>query len=263
MAAGDAWQLSAYHAHSDPQIYSLLLGRTDGRTTEDRPSCSDELLNELQEILHTYGDIPIQSHLSENPGEVELVHELMPDTASYGEGYARYDLFGQPGKTVMAHCVYCTEGETELMRQNGVYVAHCPSSNMNLRSGIAPIRKYLEKGVPVGLGSDVAAGESESIFGEIKKAIEVSKLYQRYVDEAARPLTFAEAFWLATVSGGSFFGKVGSFEAGYELDAVVLDDEKEHHPQSLNIPERLERSVYLGADQKHILAKFVRGRKLI
>lgn len=225
------------------------------------PSCSNALLGELREIVHTY-DIPIQSHLSENPGEVELVKKLMPDSEFYGEGYARFDLFGRNAKTIMAHCIYSTEKEVELMRENGVFVAHCPSSNMNLSSGIAPIRKYLDLGLNVGLGSDVAAGESESIFGEIKKAIEVSKLYTRYIDENARPVSFPEAFWLATVSGGKFFGRVGSFEEGYEFDAVVLDDEKDLHPHPLGISERLERSVYLGADRNRIIAKFVRGKKL-
>lgn len=225
------------------------------------PACSNELLSELREIVHTYG-LPIQSHLSENPGEVELVKELMPESEFYADGYARFDLFGKDTKTVMAHCIYSSEKEIELMRENGVFVAHCPSSNMNLCSGIAPIRKYLDLGIRVGLGSDVAAGESESIFGEIKKAIEVSKLYNRYINENDKSLTFPEAFFLATLSGGEFFGKVGSFEKDYELDAIVLDDEKELHPQELDICERLERSVYLGIDKNRILAKFVRGTKI-
>ena len=226
------------------------------------PSCSNALLGELREIVHTY-NIPIQSHLSENPGEVELVHQRRPDSEFYGEGYARFDLFGKSAKTIMAHCIYSTEKEVALMQENGVFVAHCPSSNMNLSSGIAPIRRYLELGLHVGLGSDVAAGESESIFGEIRAAIAVSKLRQRYLDENAKPLTFPEAFWLATVSGGSFFGQVGSFATGYELDAVVLDDEAEPHPQPLGLPERLERSVYLRADKDRILAKFVKGTKVL
>lgn len=226
------------------------------------PSCSNALLGELKEIVHTY-DIPIQSHLSENPGEVEWVRSLMPESEFYGDGYARFDLFGKHAKTIMAHCIYSSDKEAELMRENGVYVAHCPSSNMNLSSGIAPIRRYLDMGVHVGLGSDVAAGESESIFGEIRAAIAVSKLYTRYIDTSAKPLTFAEAFWLATLSGGSFFGKVGSFLPGYDLDAIVLDDEAEPHPQELTIAERLERSVYLRADKNRICAKFVRGAKIL
>lgn len=225
-------------------------------------SCSDALLGELKEIVHTY-DIPIQSHLSENPDEIKLVRERMPDSAFYGDAYDRFDLFGKGAKTIMAHCVYSTDEEAERIKENGVFIAHCPSSNMNLASGIAPIRKYLDKGMNVGLGSDVAAGESESIFGEIKNAIAVSKLYYRLIDKNTKPLTFPEAFSLATLSGGAFFGKVGSFAEGFETDVIVLDDEKEPHPQPLSIEERLERAVYLGMDKNRIIAKFVAGEKII
>jgi guanine deaminase len=74
---------------------------------------------------------------------------------------------------------------------------------------------------------------------------------------------FPEAFYLATKGGGAFFGKVGSFEEGYEFDAVVMDDGVLAHPQALNLFERTERAVYLGLDEKSILAKFVAGRKLL
>lgn len=259
----DSAEMSAYNTfgwiHETMNRYSRTMPILTPRFI---PCCSNALLGELKEIVHTY-HIPVQSHLSENPGEVELVHQLMPDSEFYGDGYARFDLFGGYAKTIMAHCIYSVEKEAELMKENGVYVAHCPSSNMNLSSGIAPIRKYLDMGIHVGLGSDVAAGESESIFNEIKKAIEVSKLYQRYIDAESKPLTFPEAFYLATLSGGSFFGKVGSFAEGYEFDAIVLDDEKEPHPQMLSITDRLERSIYLGTDKNRILAKFVRGEQIL
>lgn len=226
------------------------------------PSCTPEVLEGLQKLVREK-HLPVQSHLSENPLELELVEKLMPERAFYGDCYEHFDLFGAKSPTIMAHCIYCVEEEIELMRRNGVYIAHCPSSNMNIGSGIAPVRSYLDRGMRVGLGSDVAGGECESIFGEMKKAIELSKLYQRYLDAAAKPLTLPEAFWMATVSGGEFFGKVGSFAQGFELDAVVLDDEREAHPQPLDLAERLERSVYLGADKNHILAKFVCGEQVL
>ena len=149
------------------------------------------------------------------------------------------------------------------MRRNGVFVAHCPASNMNLTSGIAPIRKYIDLGLNLGLGSDVAGGHSDSIFRAITDAIQVSKMYFRMVDESYKPLVFSEAFYLATKGGGAFFGKVGSFEEGYEFDAIVMDDSVLSHPQSLNLEERMERAVYLGLDEKNITAKFVDGRKII
>ena len=232
------------------------------------PCCTDKLMEELREIQMAYG-IPVQSHLSESPGEIDFVKSLRPDNPFYGDSYNEYDLFGKNDdintdvKTVMAHCVWSTDEEVELMRKNGVFVAHCPASNMNLTSGIAPIRKYLDLGLNIGLGSDVAGGHSDSIFRAITDAIQVSKMYFRMVDEAYRPLVFSEAFYLATKGGGAFFGKVGSFDSGYEFDAVVMDDSVIPHPQSLNLAERMERAVYLGLDEKNITAKFVAGRKII
>lgn len=149
------------------------------------------------------------------------------------------------------------------MQKNGVFVAHCPASNMNLTSGIAPIRKYMDSGLRIGLGSDIAGGHSESIFRAITDTIQISKMYFRMVNEAYKPLVFSEAFYLATKGGGEFFGKVGSFEDGYEFDAVVLDDSILPHPQKLNLAERMERAVYLGLDEKNITAKYAAGEKIL
>lgn len=231
------------------------------------PSCSKKLLEELREVRKTY-DLPVQSHLSENPGEVAFVHSLFPEANFYGDCYDRYDLFGKKigseytGETVMAHCVYSSEPEVELLKKNGVFVAHCPSSNMNLSSGIAPIRKYLDRGIRVGLGSDVAAGQNESIFRAMTDAIQVSKMFWRLVDDSQKPLLFREAFYMATKGGGEFFGKVGSFENGYEFDALVLSDEKLLHPQKLNSLQRLERFAYLGGESSGITAKYVCGKEI-
>lgn len=225
------------------------------------PGCSNSLLDELSEIRRAY-DLPVQSHLSENPGEIELVKKLMPEAEFYGDAYDRYGLFGREAKTVMAHCVYSSDSEAERIRKNGVWVAHCPNSNMNLASGIAPIRKYIDAGIRVGLGSNVAGGQTESIFRAITDAIQVSKLYWWDIDSSAKPLSFSESFYLATKGGGSFFGNVGSFEPGYEFDALVIDDSSLYHPQTLSLPERLERAVYLGLDKNGITAKYVRGKKI-
>ena len=232
------------------------------------PCCTDKLMEELREIQMAYG-IPVQSHLSESQGEIDFVKFLRPDNPFYGDSYNEYDLFGKNDdintdvKTVMAHCVWSTEEEVELMRQNGVFVAHCPASNMNLTSGIAPIRKYMDLGLHIGLGSDVAGGQSVSVFRAITDAIQVSKMYFRMVDEAYKPLLFSEAFYLATKGGGAFFGKVGSFEQDYEFDAVVMDDSILPHPQDLTLAERMERAVYLGLDEKNITAKYVVGKRII
>ena len=147
------------------------------------------------------------------------------------------------------------------MRQNGVFVAHSPMSNANLSSGVAPVSKYLAMGLKVGLASDVAGGETENMFRVMADAIRDSKLRWRLLDQTVAPLTVDQAFYMATLGGGSFFGKVGSFADGYEFDAVVLDDSALEHPQELTLRARLERCIYL-ADERHIAAKFVAGTRL-
>ena len=219
-------------------------------------------LKKLAEIQKHY-KLPVQSHLSENPGEVSWVQELCPESSFYGDAYRQFDLFGGKGcPTIMAHCVHSSEEELALMKKQGVYVAHCPQSNTNLSSGIAPARHYLEAGLHVGLGSDIAGGTSLSILRAMADAIQVSKLYWRLVDSSAKPLTLEEAFYLGTEGGGSFFGKVGSFREGYEFDAVILNSSTIPTPLSLSPKDRLERLVYL-SDDRNITGKYVSGRKIL
>ncbi len=225
------------------------------------PSCTDALLEGLGEIQRRRG-LPVQSHLSENRGEVKWVKELCPWSSCYADAYDRFGLFGGPGcPTIMAHCVLSGEEEVALMKERGVYVAHCPQSNTNLASGVAPVRRYLEQGLRLGLGSDVAGGNQMSIFRAMADAIQASKLRWRLQDESLAPLTVPEVFWMGTMGGGSFFGKVGSFEAGYELDAVVLNDARLCSVRRFSVEERLERMIYL-AEECGVEAKFAAGTQL-
>lgn len=225
------------------------------------PACTDQLMAKLSQIQKKY-HLPMQSHLSENFGEIEWVKELCPSTHFYGEAYHQFQLFGGDCPTIMAHCVHSSEEELALMKKQGVYVAHCPQSNTNLSSGIAPARHYLEAGLHIGLGSDIAGGTSLSILRAMADAIQVSKLYWRLVDSSAKPLTLEEAFYLGTEGGGSFFGKVGSFREGYEFDAVILNSSTIPTPLSLSPKDRLERLVYL-SDDRNITGKYVSGRKIL
>ena len=224
------------------------------------PSCSDEMFKELSALQKKY-NLPVQSHLSENLGEIEWVKELCPGTKNYGDTYDRYDMFGNECPTIMAHCVHSGEEEVETMRKQGVFIAHCPESNTNLSSGVAPVKDYLKKGLKVGLGSDIAAGSSLSIFKSMAMAVQCSKLRWRLLDPSVKPLTIEEVFYLATKGGGEFFGKVGSFETGYEFDALVIDDSSLRYPRKLDIRERVDRLLYMAEDNQ-ITAKYVAGEKL-
>ncbi len=225
------------------------------------PSCSDELLEKIKMLQLRYA-LPVQSHLSENPGEIAWVQELCPESEFYGDAYDRYGLFGADCRTVMAHCVHSDEREIARMKENGVYIAHCPESNMNLSSGIAPVRTFLDQGLHVGIGSDVAGGSADFLFRAMAHAIQASKLRWRLADDSLRPLTASEVFYMASKGGGSFFGKTGSFEPEYEMDAVVLDDKRLGHPQEMDVQQRLERMIYL-ADDREVYAKYAAGKKIL
>jgi len=221
------------------------------------PSCTPELLRACGELAQKY-QLPVQSHLSENTSEIAWVAELEPESENYGDAYNRYGLFGQT-PTIMAHCVWTHGSELELMKRNGVMVAHCPTSNFNIASGMAPIRTFLDEGVKIGLGSDISGGHDLNMFRMLVYAIQVSKMqYQQNHDKPF--LTLPEIFWIATKSAGSFFGKVGSFEPGYEFDALVIYDSV-LYPDEYSLLHRLERFIYVG-DDRQILHRFCRGQEI-
>ncbi|MDO5337271.1 MAG: amidohydrolase family protein [Eubacteriales bacterium] len=222
------------------------------------PSCTDNLMRGIAFLREKY-HLSLQSHLSENLGEIAWVKELCPDVGGYGEAYEKFGVLEGDRPVIMAHCVHSTPEEAELLKRRGVFVAHCPQSNTNLASGIAPVRKYLDMGIHVGLGSDIAAGHSLSMFRIMAEAIQCSKLRWRLSDQSLEPLRVEEAFYLATRGGGAFFGKVGSFEKGFAFDAVVADDSALRCPCHLTLRERLERLIYL-ADDRHVAAKYIVGR---
>lgn len=226
------------------------------------PTCTGDLMKGLSDLSKKY-DVPVQSHLSENKGEIAWVKELHPEAPNYAGVYNEFEMFGQR-PTIMAHCVHLTDEEVELMAKNNVFVAHSPHSNCNLISGISPIRKLLKAGVPVGLASDISGGHDVSIPSVMVNAVQISKMkwvenkdYSEYSEFLSTP----EVFYLATKGGGKFFGKVGSFEEGYEFDALVIDDSSLFDVNKRSIEERIQRYIYIG-DDRQIVDRFVAGKKV-
>ena len=219
------------------------------------PTCSRELLQGLGQLAERY-QLPVQSHLSENKEEISWVNELFPERTGYHDVYDYYGLFGQM-PTLMAHCVHLSEAALKCMREKQVFAVHCPDSNLNLASGIMQTRRLLDEGVPVGLGSDVGAGHTFSMPQAIIRAIQLSKLVFLQ-DPSQKPLTLSEAFYLATKEGGRFFGQVGSFEAGFELDALVLQPAR--HLQTATPLEQLQHFLYTQSASA-ITTRYIAGQK--
>lgn len=164
------------------------------------PSCTSYLMKELGNIAAA-DNLPVQSHLSENLSEIDWVHNLHPECKNYGDVYNKYNLFGQT-KTIMAHCVHLTEDEINTIEKNKVFIAHCPTSNVNLSSGISPISSLLKRDILIGLGSDISGGETLSMFSVMAEAVKVSKLRKACLNETENNLTLPQVFYLATKGGG-------------------------------------------------------------
>ena len=221
------------------------------------PSCSDELMAELGRIARERG-LLVQSHLSENPGEVALVKELHPDCAQYWETYDKYGLW-KPG-TLMAHCVHSDQREQEAMAASRVWAVHCAASNVNLCSGTAPIREMLDRGVHVALGSDIAGGDQLAMNKVMTMSIRASKIKQ--LETGAPFLTVPEAYYLGASAPQEWFGERPGFQPGDPLHAVVVDDGGLPEPvRELSLSERFERSIYL-MDKSCITAVYSGGRKV-
>ena len=222
------------------------------------PTCSTSVLEGLGKLAQEF-DLPVHSHISEDLGEMSIVRDRYPQYDNDGDVYDHFGLL--TSHTVMAHFIYPTLHEMELIKERGVTIAHCPQSNGNVAAGIPPIRQMLDLGVKVGLGSDIAGGYSVSIFRAMSEAVYLSKLQWLRSEKKDSFLSVPESFYLGTKGGGQFFGKVGSFESGYEMDAIVIDDRSLCVPANrLSTEERVERVIHL-ADDRNIIARFVSGEQ--
>jgi guanine deaminase len=133
----------------------------------------------------------------------------------------------------MAHCPYVTPEEGAFIAEVGATIAHCPMANSYFSSAVAPIRRFREQGIRVGLGTDISGGYSPSMYENIRQAVLISRLLETGVD-AMRPeaerglgearLSLAQAFWLATKGGAEALDlPLASFEPGRAFDLQVID----------------------------------------
>ena len=222
------------------------------------PSCTDELMAWLGALANERG-LYVQSHLSENRSEIAWVRELHPDCAQYWETYAKYGLWKD--HTVMAHCVHSDARECAAMREHGVVVAHCAGSNINLCSGVSPVREMLQQGIWVTLGSDIAGGALLPMYKVVTMSIRASKIKRIETDWSEDFLTVPEAYYLGSTSGHRYFGAQGCFAAGEKLHAVVVDDSDFiESTRPLNVRERFERAIYM-MHRHNIVSVWSEGRR--
>lgn len=131
-------------------------------------SCSDALMTGLSALVSQEPNLHIQTHLAENPTEVAFTKSLFPFADSYAHVYDHFDLLTP--RTILAHCVHLEPNEMELIAKRGAGIAHCPTSNFNLRSGASPVGELLDRGIKVGLGTDVSGGFGAGILSAVREA---------------------------------------------------------------------------------------------
>lgn len=195
------------------------------------PGCTAETMTRLGKLAKETG-LPVQTHVSENVNEIKLVQELFPDSASYTGLYDTCGLLTP--KTILAHAIHLSEQEADLIKARGSKVSHCPCSNSSITSGEARVRWLLEKGISVGLGTDMSGGYSPSILEAARLALLVSRhLAMSHHEQDALPeagtekakLSVEEVLYLATRGGAEVVGleeKIGAFEVGMEFDAQLI-----------------------------------------
>lgn len=185
-------------------------------------TCSMDLMRDAAAIAAEF-DCYIQTHLSENRAEIETVRQRFPATRDYTDVYQQAGLLGP--KTILGHCIHLSDREIDAIAETGSRIAHCPTSNFFLNSGLCPLDRLLAAGIPVGLASDVAGGPELDPFQVMRSAIETQKA-RAFHDPATPELTPAHAFHLATAGAAAALGKqdlIGRLDPGLDADLVELD----------------------------------------
>ncbi|KZW04341.1 guanine deaminase [Exidia glandulosa HHB12029] len=265
-------------------------------------SCTPELLGSLGELARVDRTLAIQTHISENPSEVDFVRTLFPDCRTYAHVYDAYGLLRE--NTVLAHGCHLdsdlldagadeeaiSESEIELILSRGAGLSHCPTSNLNLRSGVARVGEWLDRGLKVSLGTDVSGGYSPSMLDAVRHASFCSKLvameHARKENSTLpvangkpaplgnRQLPLETLLFLATLGGAevcNLASEVGNLVPGKSFDALVVSlrpetrnpnvwvegDELQRSEESLQI--LLEKFLLCG-DDRNIRAVYVAGR---
>jgi guanine deaminase len=206
-------------------------GRDGGRlryafTPRFALSCSARVLRASARLAAETGSL-WQTHLSEDPGEMDAVRVAFPDARDYLDVYDRAGALGPGGpRALFAHAIHLSEREVRRLAESGAGVAHCPASNLFLPSGIMPLARYMEAGIPVGLGSDVSGGPDPSIFEVMRVGAYAQHALQALGGESRPRLDPLGWLRLGTIGGAEVLGladTIGSLEPGMEADMIAID----------------------------------------
>jgi len=255
-------------ARSGYEQSKALIDRWHGRgrclyavTPRYAGSSTPEQLELAGTLWREHPGIFMQTHIAEQHDEIAWVMKLFPQRRDYLDIYAHYGLIGR--RAVLAHGVHLDEWEFERCHASGTALAHCPTSNLFLGSGLFPLRAARDprRPVHVGLGTDIGAGTSFSLLATMGEAYKVAQLRNR-------PIDAVEAFFLSTLGGARALAledRVGTLAPGHEADMVVLDPNATpllafRNRRTRSIAETLAVLMTLG-DDRAVRATYVAGRR--
>ena len=206
-----------------------------------------------------------QTHLSEDRREIETVAELFPEAIDYLDVYDRAGGLGS--RALFAHAIHLSDREVDRLAESGSAIAHCPVSNMFIRSGIMPLARYQAAGLRIGLGTDVAGAPELSVVTQMRAGFLAQNARSTMLPDA--PPVPGPLAWLhlATLGGAEALGladSIGSLEAGKEADLIAVDPELGRPPEAEachDVDEVLSRLVFRERPGM-VRAAWVRGRRL-
>ena len=218
---------------------------------------SEGQLAEAGRLASEHPDVYVHTHLAENKDEVELIAKQFSWSRSYLDVYEHFGLVRE--RSVFAHCLHLDDQDHKSMADHGGAIAFCPSSNMFLGSGLFDLRSANDKGIRVGLGTDVGGGTSLSVLRTASEAYKVLHLQ----GQALPPFN---ALYLATLGAARALyleDKIGNFERGKEADFVVLDSKatsitSRRLSRSDDVAEKLFALIMLG-DDRSVVATYLMG----
>jgi len=242
-----------------------LIGRWHGRgrmqyaiSPRFAPSCTPEQLAAAGRLAREHPDVYVHTHLAESEEEVAWVRELFPERRSYLDVYDHFGLLRR--RTLLAHGIWLDDADRARLAAAGAALVHCPCCNLFIGSGLFDLRRALDAGVGVALGTDVGGGTSFGLLAVMHDAYKVAQL-------RGQALSPWRAFYLATLAGARALGlddRIGSFQTGREADFVVLDPAStpllaRRTAASPGIADRLFLLMTLG-DDRAVAATWVMGR---
>jgi guanine deaminase len=223
---------------------------------------SPEQLNMASILFHEYKDVRLQTHISENKDEIKRAMELYPERQNYTDIYDYYNLLDS--RAIYGHAIHMSEGELRRFYETGATIAHCPTSNFFIGSGLFNIEltKQENRPVTVGLGTDVGGGTSFSMLQTLNESYKMAQML-------GISITAVQGFYLATLGSAQSLGiedRVGTFKVGHDADIVVLDP---HTTPLLNLRAQVADSLdellfvmMLCADDRAVEATYIAGEQV-